>query len=675
MRSKFSLYDNTFYARESPDLMTRKSAPYGTWTSPITPLSVAGNSKRFGSLQYGSNAVYWTEGRPEEAGRTVIVKCDSDGRKSDVIPPEYCARSRVHEYGGGEFSVCNKRIFFVNDVNQDIYEIIDDAPPLRITSQNDCRFSDICLDSIHNCLFAIIERHDESERLPVNQLVSISLAEPSRGEISVVAGTRDFYASPRLSPCGRHLVYLCWDLPHMPWEAAELWRVQLDDHDGFPSGEKVAGGEGTSVFQPEWQSDGSLVFIWNKSGWGNLYMLAPGCSGAESEMLYEEAAEFGHPQWVFGMRSYALAGKNTLIARYFKEGALQLGVLDITTRQMQQIDVSALDVAGIEAIIADETAAYMLASFHHRPPAIIKLTLHSGDIEILQVSSNVSVPRETISVGEPVTFASQGGRTCYGLYYAPANAAYQPLEEEKPPMIVSAHGGPTGMADRGLKLKIQYWTSRGFAYFDVDYTGSFGYGTDYRRALDGHWGICDVEDVVAGARALAAQGKADANRLLISGSSAGGYTVLAALVNSDVFAGGAAYYGISDMFKLQEATHKFELGYIDTLMGATAETSDEVFRARSPIYNAEKITSPVIFFQGAEDRVVPPEQSHKMADTLEKNGVPVVYVEFPGEGHGFRDARNIETALKNEYGFYARILNLPNVQELPDLKIANFNDT
>ncbi len=654
--------------------MTRTTAPYGTWPSPISPSSVAGNSKRFGSLQVRCDAVYWTESRPEEQGRAVIVKCDNDGRKTDMFPPGYCARSRVHEYGGGEFSVCNDRFFFINDEDQDIYEIANDGALRRITHQAGWRFSDMQYDSHRNRLYAVAERHVEAARLPINLLVLIALDEASLGEIIIVAEGCDFYASPRLSPCSRRLAYLSWDLPHMPWEAAELRIAELDEHGHFSSDEKVAGGAGGFVFQPEWRNDGSLVFIWDKSGWGNLYMLEPGCSGNQARPLFVETAEFGQPQWVFGMTSYALVGSDKLIARYYKDGALHLGIMDIDSGQMRQIDVSLLDVAGVEAIVADESAAYMIASFHHRPPAICRIEIATGEFDILQVSSEVSVPEKTISIGEPVTFSSGGGSTCHGIYYAPANADYQARENELPPMIVSAHGGPTAMADRGLKLKIQYWASRGFAYFDVDYTGSFSYGTAYRRALDGFWGVRDVEDVVAGALALADQGKADANRLLISGSSAGGYTVLAALVESDIFAGGAAYYGISDMFKLQEATHKFELGYIDTLMGTTPETRDEIFKARSPIYNAEKITSPVIFFQGAEDRVVPPEQSKAMAETLRKNGVPVVYVEFPGEGHGFRDAKNIETTLISEYTFYARILGLPNMRDLPHLTISNFGD-
>ncbi len=652
--------------------MTCTIAPYGTWSSPITPLSVAGNSKRFGALHLGSDAVYWSEGRPDEQGRTAIVKCDGTGQKTDVIPPQFCARSKVHEYGGGEFSVWNNRVFFVNDDDQAIYQIIDDGPPQLIIARLDWRFSDMCYDPRRQQLFAVVERHDAQTRLPLNLLVSIALDEPGPGEVSVIAEGRDFYASPRISPCGMKLVYLCWDLPHMPWEAAELWLVKIGAQDPISSGEIVAGGATTCVFQPQWHEDGRLIFVWDKSGWGNLYALTP---GATIEPLFSEQAEFGQPQWVFGMTSFALVGSDRLIARYFKHGALHLGVFELNSRQMRKIDVSSLDMAGIEAIVADDTTAYMLASFHHRPPVICKLEIDGSQFDILQTSSDVSVPKKTISVGQPVSFSSTDGRTCYGIYYAPANAHFQAPKDELPPMIVSAHGGPTAMADRGLKLKIQYWTSRGFAFFDVDYTGSFGYGTDYRRALNGYWGIRDVEDVVAGALSLVAQGKADGGRLLISGSSAGGYTVLAALVSSEIFAAGAVYYGISDMFKLQQATHKFELGYIDTLMGSARDTQAEIFTARSPIYNADQITSAVIFFQGAEDRVVPPEQSEDMAKTLEKNGVPVAYVEFSGEGHGFRNASNIETALTNEYTFYARVLGLTNSGQLPDVKILNFGDT
>jgi len=654
--------------------MTRTTAPFGTWTSPLTALDVAGNSRRLGCLHLGPEAVYWTEGRAEEAGRCVIVKYDKEGVKTDMTGLEFSARSRVHEYGGGEFSVWNDRIFFVNDADQDIYELTGNQPPQRVCEKADWRFSDLCYDPRRNQLFAVAERHDTGSRLPVNLLVSIDVVEPSRGEIYVVAEGRDFYASPRISPCGLRLAYLCWDLPHMPWEAAELWMAEGDSQNRFPSGEKLAGGLGEYVFQPEWRSDGSLIFIWDQDGWGKLYLWPCDDGNAAPQALVDEDAEFGHPQWLFGMRSYGLVDGGRLIARYFKAGVLHLAIVDMNKRMLRQIDVVALDIAGIEAIIADEAAAYMIACFHHRAPAVCRLDLSSGELDIIQTSSETQVSCGTISVGEPLAFSSIGGRECFGLYYAPANAAYQSPENELPPVIVSAHGGPTGMADRGLKLKIQYWTSRGFGFFDVDYTGSFGYGSTYRRALDGFWGLRDVEDVIAGAKALALQGRADAKRVLISGSSAGGYTVLAALVHSDVFAAGAAYYGISDMHKLQEATHKFELGYIDTLMGTEPETRAEIFTARSPICHAGKITAPVIFFQGAEDRVVPSEQSQAMAETLKGNGVPVVYVEFAGEGHGFRQAKNIAAALKYEYAFYARILGLTTGHELPELKISNFGD-
>lgn len=651
--------------------MTRTTAPYGTWVSPITPASVAGNSKRFGSLQRGPDAVYWTEGRPQEKGRSVIVKCTHQGQKSDVIPAEFCARSRVHEYGGGEFSVWGERIFFVNDLDQDIYEVAG-GTPRRITHTYDWRFSDICYDSQHNQLIVVVERHDTGAKLPVNLLASVALDEGGEDRIVILAEGRDFYASPRLSPGDKRLAYLCWDLPKMPWEAAELWLAERDDEGQFAVGRRVAGGEGSSVFQPEWCRDGSLIFIWDKSGWGNLYRWEENSSGAESKIIIAEEGDFGHPQWVFGMRSFALVGDDQLIVRYYKAGVLHLAVVDIRERRMRAVNLADMDIAGIEAIIGDEACAYMIISFHHQPPAIVKLDLTNDALEILAASTDVRLPDAVISVGEPVTFSSADGRTCYGIYYEPANGGYQAPVGELPPMIVSAHGGPTGMADRGLKLKIQYWTSRGFAYFDVDYTGSFGYGTAYRRALDGFWGVRDVADVVAGAEALSAQGRADLNRLFISGSSAGGYTVLFALVSSTTFAAGAAYYGISDLHKLAEFTHKFERGYIHGLMGTTENSYSQTFSERSPLYQAKKITSPVIFFQGSDDKVVPPEQSREMAGTLENNGVAVAYVEFSGEGHGFRNAVNIETALTSEYTFYARILNLPNCRALPPVEILNF---
>lgn len=642
--------------------MPKPTAPYGAWTSTITAAQCAKGTRRFGDLTMHDGAAFWCEGRPEEDGRGVIVMARAGGEPVDLLPAPYSARSKVHEYGGGAFLPTQNGVFFVNGEDQDIYHLSTfDGPkiPRRITRAPHMRFADGAYDAANNRLIMVAERHPQPDETGSvdNLLVAISLAEQSIGRITPLAEGRDFYAAPRLAPDGRHMAWLEWSLPAMPWEASELWLGELDGDGALSNPRRLAGGADAMAGEPQWDAQGRLWFIADDSGWASLHHW----DGIKTTALPHADHEFGQPMWGLGARTYLVGADGAVTAAAQHHGRLRL--LRHDSAGWREVSTKARQIESLAALGGDTLA---IAASDHAPPGIMKL--ESG--QSLGAAPGAINP-DNISIARPLSFPTAGGKTAHALYYAPQNSRCTGREDEKPPMLVSAHGGPTGMADRGLKMKIQYWTSRGFAWLDVDYRGSIGHGRAYRTALDGQWGIADVEDIAAGANHAAEAGLADPARLLITGSSAGGYTVLRALCETSIFAAGASYYGIGDLAKLLALTHKFESGYLHTLLGLTPENADDVLKARSPLFHANQITSPVIFFQGADDAVVPPGQSRDMAASLRARGTPVAYVEFEGEGHGFRRASSIITALESEYAFYARILGLEPEQQLPPLTIDN----
>ncbi len=646
----------------------RQIAAYGTWVSPIDGDVVAGDTLRFGLCGAKGGAVYWSETRAAQRGRTVLVCRDADGTVADCLPRDFSARSRVHEYGGGEFAVTPLGLFAVNAADQEIYRIVDKDHARRVTDGAGTRFADICADPGRRRLLCVGEHHGGEGGLARNFIASVALNDTPSQPVRLVSGA-DFYASPQLSRDGGRLAWLAWDLPHMPWDSAALFVADLDEEGGIGPARKIAGGGDAATFQPEWTADGKLVFVADDSGWGNLMVW----DGSETQPLVLREAEFARPLWSLATTSYAILESGAIAASYIEGGRYRLGIiaasgggLEPVPCALSQIDNVRACGQGVVAIGADDA----------RAPAVVALDLSvPGEcaITLIRRGAKSDVPGGMISHPRQMTFPGGEGRDAHGLYYPPVNSRFSAPEAELPPVIVSAHGGPTGMADRGFKPKIQYWTSRGFGYFDVDYAGSFGYGRAYRNALNGRWGIADVEDVVAGARWLAKEGLADPARLLISGGSAGGYTVLCALAFHDVFAAGAAYYGISDLERLAALTHKFESGYIHSLLGVDPDKAEAVYRARSPLFHADRMSAPVIFFQGSDDKVVPPDQSRAMVQSLKERGIAVAYLEFEGEAHGFRQARNIKAALESEYAFYARIFGLDVGEPLPDLVIANMD--
>jgi dipeptidyl aminopeptidase/acylaminoacyl peptidase len=425
----------------------------------------------------------------------------------------------------------------------------------------------------------------------------------------------------------------------------------------------VAGGVGESIFQPEWSPGGALYFASDRSGWWNLYRL----DGEEARALHPLEAEFGLPQWVFGMSTYAVVSEREIVCAYTRDGFWELARLEPSTGQLDPIETPYTEISGLRAsrgrvIFAGASAA--------EPTSLVALHLESGRLEVLRRFSDVAVDSGYLSLPEPIEFETSGGRTAHAIFYPPRNRDFEAPDGELPPLLVKSHGGPTAATSSAQNLRIQYWTSRGIAVLDVNYGGSTGYGRAYRERLSGQWGVVDVDDCVNGARALVERGRADGKRLAITGGSAGGYTTLCALTFRDVFQAGASHYGISDLEALARDTHKFESRYTDRLVAPYPEGRD-LYVERSPIHHVDRLACPVIFFQGLEDRVVPPDQAQRMVEALRAKGLPVAYLAFEGEQHGFRRAENIRRALDGEFAFYARVFGFEPADALPELAIEN----
>jgi len=635
----------------------KKTLPYGTWPSPVTPALVARGSKRFGTLQSANGAVYWTESRPEEGGRQVILRAAAKGGQvEELLPAPFSARSRVHEYGGGEFLVAGGVIYFVNDRDQQVYAIEKGAPPRRITNAPRMRFADFAHEAARGRLIAVAEVHPAKgdaghQAQPDNLLVAIALG--SQGEVTTLAEGRDFYASPRLSPDGRRLAYLAWDLPDMPWDSAALHVAGVADSGKLSRSERLAGGDGSAVFQPEWGPDGRLCFVWDKTGWGQLYRW----DGKRIARVHgRRGVELMRPQWVFGSRSYALrldgrAGLASLV-----RGAPQFEVLDLKGGTATRFDALSSRTARIDDPVTSGSGFAAQVTRPTAPQGVMRIA--RGRLQPVAGPQTTEIDASLVSRGEVREFRRPDGQIVYGIYYAPRNPQCRGRGKTAPPALVLAHGGPTSMSDAGFKMRVQFYTSRGFAVLDVNYSGSTGYGRAYRQRLDGAWGIADVADCAAGARHLAKAGLADGSRMAIAGGSAGGYTTLMALATTDVFAAGSSHYGISDLALLLAHAHKFESGYLHRLMGTTPSNWKKVFAARSPINLIDGIRAPLILFQGLDDKVVPPEQSRLIADGLRTRGIDVACHEYAGEGHGFRRADTIIAVLEAELAFLQRALRL-----------------
>lgn len=637
-----------------------KIAPHGAWKSPITSDLIVAESIGLSDPQL-SDEIYWLEMRPKEGGRIVLVKYTSDGNCLDLTPEPFNIRTRVHEYGGGGYFVSNRTVYFSNFIDQQIYRQDKGSPPQPITHENRFRYADYCPDQNRNLLFCVREDH-RREKHVVNTLTAIKCKGDDDGGKVIVEGN-DFYSSPRLSPNGTKLVWLTWNHPNMPWDGTELWMGEVNSNGTLEGTDRVAGGTSESIFHPLWSPDGILYFISDRTGWWNLYRY----QNRNVQPLCPLAAEFGEPQWVFGMSTYGFESAQRIVCTYRQKGRSHLASLDTKTLHLEKIETPYTDIRNLS--VADGQALFIGGS-PTETSSVIHLDLKTGQCKILRRSSGLNVDAGYISVPKAIEFPTQGGLTAHAFYYPPCNRDYSAPEGVKPPARVLSHGGPTASASNVFNARIQYWTSRGFAVLDVNYGGSTGYGRAFRQRLDGQWGLVDVEDCIHGIRYLVDRDEVDEKRLAIAGGSAGGYTTLCALTFHDVFSAGASYYGVADLEILAQDTHKFESRYLDNLIGPYPKQR-KLYIERSPIHFAELLSCPLILFQGLEDEVVPPNQAEKMFEAVRKKGIPVAYLPFKGEQHGFRNAKNIKRVLDAELYFYSKVFDFYLVDPVEPVRIEN----
>jgi dipeptidyl aminopeptidase/acylaminoacyl peptidase len=648
-----------------------KQAPHGGWRSPVSAADIASSQVPLSAPEIVGRDVYWLEGKPTEGGRTVVVRLADDGTRHELTPAPYYVRTRVHEYGGGAYLVSGQTVFFSNFSDQRLYRQDAGAAPRPITPEptvpSGDRYADAQITSDGRWLICVRERHAAAEGADAsNELVV--LPADGNGEARTIMSGHDFYSSPKISPSGRTLAWLSWDHPRMPWDGTELWVADLSGDGAVSNQRQLAGGPEESIFQPEWsphESD-ALYFVSDRTGWWNLYRQTVAAN--EAEALAPMEAEFGTPQWTFGMSTYACLADGRLACVISQNGFDHLAFV----QPGQPAEIADLPYTAISRRIrASGNSLVFIAASPTDPPAVIRMDASSGTREVLRRSLEAPPDAAYVSRPRAIAFPTAGGQaTAYAIYYPPTNPDFEATSGELPPLIVESHGGPTSMTLAQLNVGVQYWTTRGFGVVDVNYGGSSGYGRAYRDRLRGTWGIVDTEDCIAAARYLADAGEVDGKRLAIRGGSAGGYTTLCALVFHHDFAAGASYYGVADCEALATDTHKFESRYLDGLIGPYPADKD-VYYARSPIHFADQLSCPVILFQGLEDRVVPPSQAEMMVSALRAKDLPVAHLAFEGEQHGFRKAETIQRTLEAELYFYSRVFKFPMADEVEPIEIEN----
>ena len=644
--------------------MTEKQkTPYGSWASPITPdLLLQGTvHMRNQMIRWDGDDLYWSELRPYEAGRIVVCRRAADGTIADVTPPEFNARSRVHEYGGGHYAVKGGTVFFTNFNDQRLYRQEHGGAPRAITPEADIRHADMLIDSERNLVFAVREDHTTGAAEAVNTIVALDAL--GHGDPITIASGNDFYSSPKLSPDGKRLAWQTWNHPHMPWDGSEIWVGELDRDGNVLSSRKIAGGENESVLQPEWSPSGELYFVSDRNDWWNLYR----ARGEGDEHVCRRAAEFGAPQWAFGQRFYAFGGDEEIVCIYSDPGGAKLGQIDLNTGQLHHVE---LFYSSLGSVQVSGRKAAMYAGSSTLADRVLVVDLETLAQEVVKVANPAHIESGYFSIPKPIEFPTERGLTAHAFYYAPRNHDHEGLAGEKPPLVVHCHGGPTGSAGPTYPFEYQYWTSRGFALVDVNYGGSYGYGRAYRQRLNGNWGVVDVDDCINAARHLVEQDLVDGDRVSITGGSAGGFTVLLSLTRRDFYNAGASHYGIGDLELFVKETHKFESRYCEALVGPYPARAD-IYRERSAIHFADNLKCPVILFQGAEDEIVPPDQAETFVEACQKKHLPYAYVLFEGEQHGFRQDKNIRRAFEGELSFLAQVFGFEPADDIEPVKIEN----
>ncbi len=641
-----------------------KVAPFGSWKSPITSELYASAYVGLSEVQLEDGTVYWNELRPKEQGRYVVVQLQHDGKTHDITPPGFNIRTRVHEYGGGSYLVDKGTVYFSNYADQRLYRQKLGSSPEALTPPVDMRYADGVVDHQRNKIVTVREDHIVKGEA-VNTIVAVDLASGGPGEV-LVSGN-NFYSNPRISPDGRQLAYLTWNHPNMPWDGTELWVGTFDTDGKLANSQRVAGGLRESVYQPEWSPDNRLYFVSDRTGWWNLYR----SNNGRAEPVCTLDAEFGGPQWVFRQSHYGFASPRQIICIYTMKGGTHLARLDTVTGRLEEILTPYSGGARqIRDIAVGPDHAVFVGGSPTEAESIVQIDLRTPKLTVLRRSRDVTVDNRYLSIPRHVEFQTTNGLTAHSFYYPAKNPDYSAPASEKPPLIAICHGGPTGQTSTALRYSIQYWTSRGIAVLDVDYGGSTGYGRPYRERLNGQWGVVDVDDCVNGARHLVQNGEVDRNRVAIEGGSAGGYTTMCALTFRDFFKAGASYFGISDLETFVKDTHKFESRYLDRLVGPYPEKKD-LYRERSAIHYAERVSCPMILFQGLEDKVVPPDQSEKFYKVLRDKGLATAYLAYEGEQHGFRKSENIKRSIEAELYFYGKVFGFEPADQIEPVPIDN----
>lgn len=640
-------------------------ATFGSWESPITAESITGAVVSIKEPGTDNDAIYWLEGRPAEKGRSTLFRL-KNGEISEITPAPFDVRSRAHEYGGGSWTATDGIVLVSNGTDGRIYRVTD-AGLTPITAEGPWRFADLLIDTHHNRIIAVREDHSMKGIEAINTLVQLELDGPNNDGGQVIVSGTDFVASPALSPDGMQLSWLQWNHPNMPWDGCELWYSDVDEDGTLRHIHHVTGGTSESIVRPRWNNTGLPVFASDRTGWWQLYA-DRGDDGILPIMAPCEA-EFAQPQWVFGMSTWDFTADGRVVCAWNRNGEWQLGRLDVAMTDIHTYELPFTTISDVHVQESTNTVIF-LAGSPTRSTGLVQLDIETGDWAYLRQATVEEFDTEYMSVPQPLSWRSEGGATAYGFYYPPTNKKFSGPEGELPPLIVESHGGPTSQTNSTLNLKRQYWTSRGFAILDVNYGGSTGYGREYRNRLQGTWGIVDVDDCVTGAEYLADQGLVDPARLAIRGGSAGGFTTLAALTSTQVFAVGVSYYGIGDLEAMARDTHKFESRYLDGLVGPLPAEKRKYIE-RSAVHHVDRLDAAMLLLQGLDDKVVPPNQAVMMADAVRQKGLPVAHIEYEGEGHGFRRAETIQHSTLAELAFFGTVFGFTPADDVPTITITN----
>lgn len=678
--------------------MSVTTAPFGSWVSPIAAEDLAAGTVKFEQLALDGDDIIWVESRPDEKGRSVVMRMGPDG-PVDITPPGFCVRTLVNSYGGGAMAAKDGTLWFTNFATADfpqtkdqrIYRQTPGTFPVPITPRQAVHFADMVPDTGRGLIFAVQERTDVLLHGQAQQsLVALDM----KGEalpITIATGG-DFYAAPRLSPDGSQIAWLTWDYPSMPWEGTRLQVATLDGQGNATDIRTIGGAPATTIdptlnpvlqdamrysdeaiAEPVWSPDGQLYCVTDREQingvrWWNIAYV----QDDDLVLVTREEAEFTSPLWRLGVSSYGFVSATELLASYSRDGLWHLAKVDGTSGLVRDIDLPYTSITHLK--VGDGFAVFFGGTFQG-PSELVRLDLETLEVTVLR-SANPGLSaaaRACFPAPEAISFPVEDGKggteTSHAFYHAPSNPDFKGPQNELPPLIIVIHGGPSASASSALSVDIAFFTSRGFAVLDTNYRGSTGFGRSYRQRIYGGWGDVDAADCVAGAQHLVAQGKVDRYRIASRGGSSGGYTTLALATFTDILSAGASYYGISDLQMIAQDTDKLEAFYAALLIGPWPD-AQKLFKARSPLFHADKINCPLIIFQGKDDPVVPPPQAQVLIDSLMARKMPVAWEFFPGEGHGFRQKAHIIQALEEELSFYGAIMGFSPAGHLaqPDIK-------